>query len=178
MENSQVYRMKVKATYKDYAPIDFDLVVNYISNLDGKIKFVDLGTHVFYKNGTQKMQQNMKFSLHSVTDTLADDDLDNYQLSIKDELGTEYIKLEDQQNIIELKEQEIIVVPKVGGNVARVSSPDYLVSQKQFIYIKGQPTDIEIPLVSALKEGEMAVVLTWTQGSSVIASPAGNMVEL
>jgi len=76
--------MKVKATYRDYVPLDFDLVVKYISNLEGKIKFVDLGTHVFYKNGTQKMLQYMKFTLHSATDTMADDDLDNYELTIKD----------------------------------------------------------------------------------------------
>jgi len=49
--NSEIpYYVKVVATYKDFNPIEFDLLVKYLPNLDGKTKFLDLGTHVFYKN--------------------------------------------------------------------------------------------------------------------------------
>jgi hypothetical protein len=36
------------------------------------------------------------------------------------------------------------------------------------------PTDLEIPLVAKLRDGELAVVLTWTQGSKI----NGESVEL
>jgi hypothetical protein len=38
------------ATLQDYEPIAFNLDVKYLPNLDGKLKFVDLGTHVFVRN--------------------------------------------------------------------------------------------------------------------------------
>jgi hypothetical protein len=50
MQNGSPYKVKVKAAYKDYLPIEFDLAVKYLPNLDGKTKFVDLGTHIFYKS--------------------------------------------------------------------------------------------------------------------------------
>jgi len=50
MKRHESYKIKVEAKYKDFKPVVFDLDVKYLPNLDGKIKFVDLGTHVFYKN--------------------------------------------------------------------------------------------------------------------------------
>ena len=43
------YRVKVVATYQDYRPIAFDLNVKYLHSVSAKFKFLDLGTHVFYK---------------------------------------------------------------------------------------------------------------------------------
>lgn len=39
----------MKAVYKDFEPINYALEVKYNSNLDGKTRFIDLGTHIFYK---------------------------------------------------------------------------------------------------------------------------------
>lgn len=49
MANGQTYNILVKANYKDYDPVYFNLPVMYNPNLDGKTKFVDLGTHIFLK---------------------------------------------------------------------------------------------------------------------------------
>lgn len=50
MNTELPYNIKVTATYKDFNPIEFDLQVKYLPNLDGKTKFLDLGTHIFHKN--------------------------------------------------------------------------------------------------------------------------------
>lgn len=44
--------------------------------------------------------------------------------------------------------------------------------------LPGQNTKIEIPLVSKLKEGELAVVLTWTQGANVLSNHNVNLQNL
>ena len=49
MRRHESYKLIAKATYKDYQPIKFALDVRYLPNLDGRVKFADLGTHVFYK---------------------------------------------------------------------------------------------------------------------------------
>ena len=49
MSNGQEYKVKVRTTYKDYVPYEFTLDVRYLPNLDGKTKFVDLGTHILRK---------------------------------------------------------------------------------------------------------------------------------
>lgn len=54
MQNGQSYYVKVKASYKDYIPLEFIQKVQFLSSLDGKTKFVDLGTHVFYKAKAQR----------------------------------------------------------------------------------------------------------------------------
>lgn len=51
------YNLMVTATYKDYDPLVFNLKVQYTANLDGKSKFVDLGTHVFIKNNAQDEEE-------------------------------------------------------------------------------------------------------------------------
>jgi len=84
MKNGQDYKVKVKATYKDYLPLEFVLNVRYLPNLDGKTKFVDLGTHIFYKTSTQRPARNFKFMLHGVTDEKVDDDIDTYTFALED----------------------------------------------------------------------------------------------
>lgn len=78
MANGADYRVKVHATYKDYVPIDFDLLVRYLPSLDGKTKFVDLGTHIFYKDSTPRPKTPFKFMLADVLDDAEEDDIDTY----------------------------------------------------------------------------------------------------
>jgi hypothetical protein len=61
-----------------------------LPNLDGKTKFVDLGTHILRKTTTHKAGGNYKFSLHGVTDEKVDDDLDNYMFSLVDPFSKKY----------------------------------------------------------------------------------------
>jgi hypothetical protein len=42
--------MKIEAKYKEFNPIIFDVGVKYNTNLDGKKKFFEIGSHVFFKN--------------------------------------------------------------------------------------------------------------------------------
>ena len=63
MQNGADYHIRVHASYKDYVPIDFDLNVKYLPNLDGKAKFVDLGTHIFYKSTTSRPKDKYQFWL-------------------------------------------------------------------------------------------------------------------
>ena len=60
--------INMKATYKDYNPINFDLLVKYNPNLDGKTKFVDLGTHIFFKNLGGRPKGQYEFLLGNVVD--------------------------------------------------------------------------------------------------------------
>jgi len=94
MVNNEEYRVKVVASYKDFIPIEFDLLVKYLPNLDGKTKFVDLGTHVFYKDSTQKPKTPFKFILTDVLDDEEDDDIDNYKLVLNNGFK-DYYSLED-----------------------------------------------------------------------------------
>jgi hypothetical protein len=88
------YKVGVRATYKDFLPIDFDLTVRYLPNLDGKTKFVDLGTHVFFHSSTQRPSTNYKFMLHGVTDERVSDDQDDYSLNLSHDGGKPYFTLE------------------------------------------------------------------------------------
>jgi len=90
MANGAEYKVKVHATYKDFIPIDFDLDVRYLPNLDGKTKFVDLGTHIFYKDVNARPKTPYKFMLADVLDDLEDDDIDSYQLVLNDGLKDYY----------------------------------------------------------------------------------------
>jgi hypothetical protein len=73
-------------------PLEWDLNVNYLPNLDGVTKFIDLGTHVFYNN-ISRPTVPYKFALANVIDS-TDDDLDVYDLKLNNGLGT-YFELED-----------------------------------------------------------------------------------
>jgi hypothetical protein len=68
MSNNALYKIKVKATYKDYLPIEWDLTVKYLPNLDGFTKFIDLGTHIFYHNATVRPSIPYQFTLSNVID--------------------------------------------------------------------------------------------------------------
>lgn len=99
MGNGAPYKVKVHATYHDFLPLDFDLDVKYLPNLDGKTKFVDLGTHIFYKDPKGKPQVPYKFVLANVLDNELDDDLDSYRMVLNDGLA-DYYTLENRENII------------------------------------------------------------------------------
>lgn len=69
MSNGVNYKVKVHASYKDYMPFDFELIVKYLPNLDGRTKFIDLGTHIFYRNSTQRPAVPYNFVLSNVIDS-------------------------------------------------------------------------------------------------------------
>ena len=69
MSNGAIYKVKIHAVYKDFQPIDFELDVKYLPNLDGRTKFVDLGTHVFFRNSTQRSALPYNFVLSNVIDS-------------------------------------------------------------------------------------------------------------
>lgn len=182
MLNGQTYKIEVKATYKDFDPITYALDVKYNSNLDGKTRFIDLGTHIFYKrsqvpDGSVNLR-GYNFTLNNVVDQV-DDDIDDYQLIVDDGLH-EYIKLNDQENNISMAAPEVLkdhYEIKTGENIAHISQPggeDFLDAKRQFFALPGFSNQIEIPLVSKLKDGELAVVLTWMQGTYV----SGGEVEV
>jgi hypothetical protein len=93
MANGEDYRIKVRATYKESMPIEWDLNVNYLPNLDGVTKFIDLGTHIFYGNSTTRPTVPYKFALSNVIDS-QDDDLDVYDFRLSNGLA-DYYDLED-----------------------------------------------------------------------------------
>ena len=167
MKNGQDYKVLVKATYKDYLPLEFELNVRYLPNLDGQTKFVDLGTHIFFKSQAQRPVNNYKFLLHGVTDEKVDDDIDTYSFALSDTV--QYYSLGGQENVIDVSDEEAKTVPHIGLNRAAVEDEDAVFhkSAVRFEALGGLQTDIEIPLVARLKDGELAVVLQWTQGSKV-----------
>jgi hypothetical protein len=130
MANGEDYRIKVHATYKDSKPIEWDLNVNYLPNLDGVTKFIDLGTHIFYnENTTQRPTVPYKFALSNVIDS-QDDDLDVYDLKLNNGM-VNYFNLEDQENIITISDTKSASVPIMGESIAYVSSDDYFQNSKR-----------------------------------------------
>ena len=83
-----MYRIKVEAKYKDFVPLYFSVEVKYLPNLDGKIKILDIGTHVFYKRSAPYMRPKTpyKFELMNVINSEKDDDTDNYKVWLNDSL--------------------------------------------------------------------------------------------
>ena len=156
--------------------------MKYNANLDGKTRFVDLGTHIFYKKaqlvGGAINLHGFNFTLNNVIDTV-DDDVDTYQLTVDDGY-TEYIRLRDQENNISMAAPEVLkrgFGSKSGEKVARISQPsgeEFLDAKRKFLALPGFSNQIEIPLVPKLKEGELAVVLTWMPGTYV----SGGQVEI
>ena len=49
MRRHDTYKLIAEARYNDYPPVKFEVDVRYLPNLDGRVKFADLGTHVFFK---------------------------------------------------------------------------------------------------------------------------------
>lgn len=79
-----------------------------------------------------------------------------------------YYELEDQENVIKIGDGKSDTIPKIGESIAYVDSGTaFSTSSRKFFNLHGQPSAIEIPLVSKLLDGELAVVLMWTQGSKV-----------
>lgn len=102
--------------------------MKYNSNLDGKTRFIDLGTHIFTKksqvpDGSVNLR-GYNFTLNNVVDVV-DDDIDDYQLVVEDGLH-EYIRLNDQENNISMAAPEVLknhYEIKTGENIARISQP-------------------------------------------------------
>jgi hypothetical protein len=112
-----------------------------------------------------------------VIDTQIDDDLDTYTLSLHQGVDRRnYYQLNDQENYIEIGIQDSKSVPRIGENRVAVTEKDAVFSnsQRTFFALQGEKSVIEMPLVSRLKDGELAVVLSWTSGQNVV----GNNVEI
>lgn len=135
MQSKVPYKIKVHAQYKDFIPIDFELEVKYLPNLSGKTKFVDLGTHVFYKNNTKNVEGTYKISMTNVIDSLVEDDIDTYTITLNDGIKN-YYSAEDQENIVHIQKAG---VPKLGENIIKVSDDDgnFLQSKRNFINLPG-----------------------------------------
>jgi len=58
------------------------LNVRYLPNLDGKTKFVDLGTHIFVKHNQKRPIHRYQFWLSNVINSAQDDDLETYMIKI------------------------------------------------------------------------------------------------
>ena len=100
----------------------------------------------------------------NVIDTKESDDQDNYEVSISQGINKKpYYHLTDQQNYVDIEGPDAKVAPKIGENDISVSQPDevFLDSHRQFFTLEGLKTVIEIPLITKLKDGEVAVVLSW-----------------
>ena len=125
MRRHESYKLIAKATYKDYQPIKFALDVRYLPNLDGRVKFADLGTHVFYKEN-ERPQSPYVFYLTNVLDNVdngKNDDYDNYKFLLNDGIR-DYFELDDQENEIQIPAADSRDVPRIGENIATVSSND------------------------------------------------------
>ena len=77
--------------------------------------------------------------------------------------------------MIEISDQESKTIPKIGMNSAFVKDDDlnydFHDAKRNFLALSGaQNTEVEIPMVAALKDGELAVVLTWHEGSKIIGT--------
>jgi hypothetical protein len=170
MQNGQIYQVKVKASYKDYLPLEFILNVKYIPSLDLKSYFVDLGTHVFYKTNAKRSLTNFKFSMHSVTDNKVSDDLSDFTIALRDGMLNNIYQVDEQENVVDVGSE--FNLPRIGLNTVEASSTSNLFypASRSFHDLKGQTTNVEIPLVSKLKDGELAVVMTWSTGSKAQAN--------
>ena len=121
MKSGVDYKLKVNATYKDFIPQQFDLTVKYLPNLDGKTKFVDLGTHIFYRSKTARPKGTYKFTMD---DVINDEALDPYDFTLTLKQSTDakaYYKIEEQEEEITLDEPGI---PRVGENYVSIWDDD------------------------------------------------------
>ena len=101
------YNVMVLATYKDFDPIKFSLKVDYLANLDGRSKYVDLGTHIFIKGGVKTAngtlaKHDLNIRLAESVDDGLDDDQDDFVVNLGDGFQ-QYSQLEDQGNDITVK---------------------------------------------------------------------------
>lgn len=148
MRKHDTYKVLAEAKYKDFHPIKFELEVRYLPNLDGRVRFVDIGTHVFFKKN-ERPQSPYVFYLANVMDDGRSEDYDNYQFVLNDGVKDYYV-LEDQESEIQLPVADTNDVPKIGENTATVSANDlsFQDSSREFLTLPAQFTSIEIPLVS------------------------------
>ena len=112
-----------------------------------------------------------------MTDEGVDDDVDDYSVALRNKADLEdYFTLQDQDNLITFEGEEARNIPHLGMNSVSVKQDggDFLNSKRRFFVHPSQSNEVEIPMVAKLKDGELAVVLTWNQGSQIV----GNNVEL
>lgn len=122
MRRHDSYKLLAEAKYKDYHPVRFEVDVRYLPNLDGSAKFVDIGTHVFYKK-EDRPQSPYVFYLANVMDDGRNEDYDNYQFVLNDGVQDYYV-LEDQESEIQIPVADSASVPKLGANIATVTAND------------------------------------------------------
>ena len=169
MKRGNSYYVNVKAAYKDYTPLEFLLLVNYLPNLDGKLKIVDLGPHVFSKGGDDNRPEGpFTFKAENVMDDGLDDDYEDYKLSLRDSQSV-YFELSDQSNPMEINDTKAGWIPKTGENTVTVSKADniFLKSSRKFFTFSSTNNFIEMPLVAPPKVGELVAVLTWNKGVKI-----------
>jgi hypothetical protein len=122
----------VTGTYKDFNPIQFELEVDYLANLDGKSKFVDLGSHVFYKNTTLK--KSLSVQVVDAIDTDNEMEFDSFKLTLNDGLK-DYYNLEDQSSESTIQYNKVDDVPRLGENIITASGSGYYESHRRFPWL-------------------------------------------
>lgn len=110
----------------------------------------------------------MELRLVESVDTDLDENQDDYSIKLSDGFR-EYLSLEDEDNFIVIKADGSQQAPRLGENIVYVSEPEgnFLNSERKFFLLPYLSTHVEVPLVGRLKDGELAVVLTWTAGKKV-----------
>ena len=121
--------------------------------MDAKSKFVDLGTHIFYKDSNVTEKVTVRLA-DAIDNDLADEEV--YTITLSDGMS-DYQKLTDQGPSTSL-------VAKTGENVIKVDKSAYLAATQKFFKLPYQPRTIDVPLVGPLKRGELAIVLTYSSG--------------
>ena len=123
-----------------------------------------MGSHVFYRNRNGP-SKDYKFELMNVMDDGVNDDYDNYQLGLLTPTGTTYMQRDGQEIVINVPSAEM----KIGEQTAKISSIDsiFVNTSRKFFALDTTENKLEIPLITKLKPGELAVVLTWQQGVEV-----------
>jgi hypothetical protein len=92
----------------------------------------------------------------------------DFSLTLRDYVGP-YFEIDGQPNPIQLTNKDAETVPRFGFNTALVGklTPGFNLASRDFFAISNQPASLEIPMVKSLTPGELAVVLTWSQGTKI-----------
>jgi len=122
MKRDVEYRIRVEAKYKDFQPLVFNFKVKYLPSLDGKIRFVDLGTHVFYKTQNRPMTP-YKFELANVLNDGLEDDSNDFTFTLSNSQSS-YYQLAEQENLITILPKDVNTVPTLGENTVTVKPAD------------------------------------------------------
>jgi len=79
--------------------------------------------------------------------------------------------MSDMENLITVGENDTAQV-EPGENIVEVTTEtgEFLDSRRTIFSLPGLPKLVDIPLVPVLKDGQLAVVLTWSQGQKTMGS--------